>query len=44
LDSDFVRVALAAVAAAKGSPDVAEAALEPTPEVAAEFIEWFFAR
>ena len=40
-DSEFVPVALAAVAAAKGSVEVAEAALELTPEVAAEFIEWF---
>jgi hypothetical protein len=40
-DSEYVPVALAAIAAAKGSVDVAEAALELTPKVAAEFIEWF---
>jgi hypothetical protein len=36
--------ALAAVAAAKGQPAVAEAVLELTPEVAKEFMEWFRAR
>ena len=30
------------VAAAKGEAGVAEAALELTPEVAQEFLEWFF--
>jgi hypothetical protein len=43
-DPGFLACALAAVAAAKGQPGVAEAALELTPEVAQEFIEWFFER
>jgi hypothetical protein len=40
----FLTCALAAVAAAKGQPVVAEAALELTPEVAEEFLAWYFAR
>jgi hypothetical protein len=40
-DGDFVAVALAAVAVTKGHVAVAEAALELTPEVAAEFMGWF---
>ena len=36
--------ALAAVAAAKGQVTIAEAVLELTPEVAEEFLEWFFQR
>jgi hypothetical protein len=43
-DPGFLRCTLAAVAAAKGQPGVAEAALELTPEVAQEFLEWFFER
>lgn len=43
-DPSFLACALAAVAAAKGQPSVAEAALELTPEVAQEFLEWFFER
>jgi hypothetical protein len=39
-DDDFLRAALSAIAAAKGSPAVAEAVMELTPEVAEEFIEW----
>ena len=41
-DSNFLACALAAVAAAKGQPGIAEAALELTPEVAQEFLELFF--
>jgi hypothetical protein len=40
----FLACTLAAVAAAKGQPAVAEVALELTPEVAQEFLEWFFER
>lgn len=36
----FLRCALAAVAAAKGSADIAESVLELSPDVAAEFMEW----
>jgi len=36
----FLACALAAVAAAKGQPAVAEAVLELTPDVAREFLEW----
>lgn len=43
-DSDFLSCALAAIAAAKGQGDVAEAVLELTPAVASEFIEWFAER
>jgi hypothetical protein len=43
-DPSFLACALAAVAAAKGQPGVAEAALELTPEVAQEFLAWFFER
>jgi hypothetical protein len=43
-DEDFLVSALAAVAAAKGYPAVAEAALELTPAVATEFMTWFFKR
>lgn len=43
-DEDFLCCALSAVAAAKGQPAVAEAVLELTPEVAGEFMEWFFGR
>jgi hypothetical protein len=39
-DSDFLQCAMAALAAAKGSAQLAEAALELSPEVATEFLEW----
>jgi len=38
---DMVRIALAALAAVKGDAVVAEAALELSPDVAANFLEWF---
>ena len=40
-DADFLRVALAAIAAAKGETAVAEAIFELTPDVANEFNEWW---
>ncbi|MBO9786632.1 hypothetical protein [Xanthomonas phaseoli] len=43
-DPKFLACALAAVAAAKGQPAVAEAVFELTPDVAEEFMEWFFTR
>lgn len=43
-DEGFLRCALSAVAAAKGQPAVAEAVLELSPEVAIEFVEWFYER
>jgi hypothetical protein len=43
-DPDFLQCALSAIAAAKGQPLVAEAAQELSPEVAGEFMEWFFER
>ncbi len=43
-DGSFLACALSAFAAAKGYGAVAEAAQELTPDVAAEFIEWFYAR
>jgi hypothetical protein len=43
-EPDFLACTLAAVTAAKGQPAVAEAVLELTPEVAQEFMEWFFER
>jgi hypothetical protein len=43
-DSEFLACALAAMAAAKGFGGVAEAALELTPEVVDEFLEWFYSR
>jgi hypothetical protein len=39
-DDEFLACALAALAVAKGSSDVAEAALELTPEVAGDFLAW----
>ena len=41
---DLLVCALSAIAAAKGQTSVAEAVLELTPEVAEEFMAWFFAR
>ena len=41
---DFLCCALAALAASKGSAAVAEFALELTPAVAQEALEWFFSR
>ncbi len=43
-DAGFLQCALAAIAAVKGGADVAEAALELTPDVASEFLEWFYER
>jgi len=40
----FLSCALSAIAAAKGQTGIAEAVLELTPEVAEEFMEWFFQR
>lgn len=43
-DGGFLACALAALAAAKGFGNVAEAVIEMTPEVADEFKKWFFSR
>jgi hypothetical protein len=43
-DEDLLLCALSAIAAAKNQPAVAEAVLELSPEVATEFMEWFFNR
>jgi hypothetical protein len=43
-EPDFLACTLAAIAVAKGQPAMAEAALELTPEVAGEFMVWFFER
>lgn len=43
-DDDFLACALSAIAASKGFGTVAEAVLELTPDVAEEFMEWFFSR
>lgn len=43
-DEGFLCCALSAVAVAKGQPVVAEAALELSPEVAGEFMDWFYGR
>lgn len=43
-DSNFLSCALSAIAAAKGFASVAEAVEEIDPEVAEEFMEWFFSR
>ncbi|MCK6396700.1 hypothetical protein, partial [Zoogloea sp.] len=43
-DEGFLCCALSAVAAAKGQPAVAEAALELSSDVAGEFMEWFYER
>ena len=39
-DADFLACALSAIAAAKGSATVAEAAMELTPDSAAEYLQW----
>ena len=41
---ELLSCALAAIAAAKGYPSVAEAVLELTPELAYEFLEWLHDR
>jgi hypothetical protein len=41
-DEDFLSCALAAIAAGKGFPTVAEAAMELSPETAEGFLEWYF--
>jgi hypothetical protein len=43
-DSGFLCCALSAIAASKGFGSVAEAVLEMSPEIADEFMEWFFSR
>jgi hypothetical protein len=43
-DDGFMQCALAAIAAAKGQPSVAEAVLELDPNVAEEFLDWFHNR
>lgn len=43
-DSNFLCCALSAIAAARGFGSVAEAVQEISPEVAEEFMEWFFSR
>lgn len=43
-DEGFLRCALSAVAAAKGQPAIAEAILELSPDVAGDFMEWFYER
>jgi hypothetical protein len=43
-DGNTLACALSAIAAAKGYGAVAEAAQELTPDVATEFMEWFFKR
>jgi hypothetical protein len=39
-DADFMACALSAIAAAKGSTKVAEAAMELTPDTAGNFLQW----
>ena len=41
-DEGFLCCTLAAIAAAKGFPSVAEAALELKPATAEQFLDWFF--
>lgn len=43
-DAGFLQCALSAIAAAKGEATVAEAVLELSPEVAQDFIGWFYER
>jgi hypothetical protein len=39
-DAKFVACSMAALAAAKGHADIAEAALELNPDIAVKFLEW----
>jgi hypothetical protein len=39
-DHEFLGCCMAAIAVAKGQPAMAEVALELTPELAAQFLEW----
>jgi len=42
-EPDFLASTLAAIAAAKGQPSIAEAVLElSSPELAEQYMEWFF--
>lgn len=43
-DAEFLQCALSAIAAAKGTAEVAEAVQELSPSVAEEFLEWFYER
>jgi hypothetical protein len=43
-DSNKLSCALSAIAASKGQGAVAEAVLELSPEIALEFMEWFYER
>jgi hypothetical protein len=43
-DEGFLTCVLSAIAAAKGYPAVAEAVQELTPDVAEEFLNWFYSR
>ena len=43
-DEAFLVCAMSALAASKGFPEVAEAAQELNPEVATDFMEWFYNR
>ncbi len=43
-DADFLQCALSAISAAKGQTVIAEAALELSPDIAEEFMEWFYER
>jgi hypothetical protein len=43
-DAGFLQCALLAIAAVKGEPEVAEAAQELSPDVASEFLVWFYER
>lgn len=43
-DSAFLRYAMSALAASRGFPEIAEAALELNTETAEKFMEWFYAQ
>lgn len=43
-DGEFLACALCAIAVAKGFGTVAEAVLELSPDVAEEFMEWYYSR
>jgi hypothetical protein len=43
-DADLLSCVLSAIAASKNQPVIAEAALELSPEVAKEFLQWFHNR